>query len=365
MTHETPQPNPDRSREFFSALELLEQKLKIAHGISVDENSGLYRAAEIFYDSLYRPDKVIDENEIPESKDYPTRNLELASPLELRDGSGIPTFEEFSEVVTDAFIGRKTHKDAIPDRTNRTHKKSLYPEALDLVKTASGHAPTIIWTQGDEWEIGQTEPDDSKRPVSHEQLRKIIGAGLARIRRQLAEAALEALKPPTSEQDSKDPNNKQKPQVPIHEKVHDIFDVIAVRNKVNEETAKKIAEYFSAHGISKIIIIEDKLKNINDMKELLKAHGISVTGLWMRQEKYEDTEKPDDDDIVPVKDLADAIELIKKVNDKTEEASEETEEAKEKTGFLIDFDGVLSNHPVRKRLVFEEIISKLHENNWI
>lgn len=320
---------------------LLDKKLQIAMGIFIDVYGvgNISAAGGLLYDAVFHPDTVVEDRHIPLSERFPDRGEVLSRPLATLRTS-VPRREEFVELFRDTVT------------RDIDHQVVLYPGALEAVRSLACHGPLMIWTHGDmhgqpeqpihynrsELPEGEEVPFDFVQPAqagSYEQLKKIVGGGIATLRRELASRAMEAV-----------PEGSKKQRI-----LQNTIAVHASENKFSEQALAAVRDYFKKNNVQAIVVIEDKLSNIQALQKAIGS-DLTVRGLWVGQGKNGELDLPyDHDTVTKVATIRDAAAYV--------------EELDNTWGTLCDFDGVLSDHAARKQLYAEAVRKMFKDQGWI
>ena len=296
---------------------LVASKLQTARGIAVEEHqANVIVTANLFYDSVFDPENVVARYGLNASEKFPDRLDVLSSALQTVDKDAVPPKDEF---IAD-FVRVWTSEEI--------NKASLFPHALDVVRTMIDHGPMILWTQGDMYgATGAKKGFDFAPNGSFEQMKKIAGAGIGKIRREVAHASLIGAGAPN-----------------LHRKIQDTLTVVAAEDKFSDVALTKISAYLEKAGTQNVTIIDDWVKNIEKLAELLQRRGFTTHGIWVRQGRNGKHDMSYDPAI---------IEEVPSINAITPEILPE--------GYatICDFDDVLSNQSVRTKLQRDAVYSLL------
>lgn len=328
ITSELPQSHAELAREHDDAL--IRDKFQTSWGISIDQygKANLMAVADLFYDAVYNPGTVLQDRNIPHSEEFPSRNTMLSAPLNTLNAKTVPGRADFTELVRDT-ISRGITESGV-GRGGMRHGEVLYDEASQSIEALALHGPVAIWTEGDMYGqpakviFGKQQP---AMPGSLDQLRKMAGPVIGDVRRNVAKAALvNALATPES--GNRDVTG-MKPQ--------EIVMISASEDKFAPREVTRLADYFKNQEVNGVVVIEDRLSNIQKLLPLLETAGLHATAIWVRQGKYGQASDKEYDakQITETDTIAHVKELI--LN------------GPEKTGTIFDFDGVLSNQAARTK----------------
>lgn len=325
-THDLPLGDmpPAHEQSDSSARDFLREKFYTAFGVVLDKYgvSNTAETAELLFDALYARDIVVEAYDIPEDLRFPDRFTVLREKLPgLADT--VPAREEFVQAVNDMLT-----------RDQEIHEDSLYPSAKDTVKAMASKGPTVIWTAGDTH--GQPQSD---RPGSYEQLKKVAGAGIGAIRREIYHDQQAIAVGQVAAGDTNRP------------RLNDILTVAAAEDKFSPEIIERVVDYLHQQEITEVVVLEDRLAHIQRLLPLLDQHGIHGRGFWLRQGRHGEQAS----DIPPEITTFDSI----------EEVGQHIGGLDDDIGFVCDFDGVLSNQAKRKRLQADALYEMMKEHQWI
>lgn len=300
--------------------DLIAKKLLICRGVTTEQHGSpnVYRAAEILYASLYAPQEL--DTLVKPSDKFPDR-LDILKKQIVALREQIPEKKQFIERVRHAM-------------TNEVDfGKCLSEEAKDQFAKAMAKSEfTVIWTDGDMAGI-----PEKKFPGSKEQLKKIASAGFYnQERRKIAE---------TKGIDHKD-----------------VMSVMAAEGKM--KLIPMIVEEFVKKGITRIIIIEDRVKNITEAQKLIKESNsdMEVFPVWIRAGQYKNKIEPDksleqwEKEFHSIENIS---ELEKVLSDN------KVFENGVKVGSVFDLDGPLQNDDKRKEVQTQAVIEAIKNEGWI
>lgn len=299
---------------------LIASKLETVRGIAVDEyDTNLIATATLFYDAVFDPENVVTRYGLNASEEFPDRLDVLRAPLQTHSKDNAPAKDEF---IGD-FIRAWTSEEV--------NRASLYPGAHEALRTMMSHGPTVLWSQGDMYgAISRYNGFEHAPGGSFEQMKKIAGAGIGEIRREIARASLTGTGVPD-----------------LHRTLQDVLTVVTGEDKFSDIALTKILAYLERTGSRGATIIDDRVGNIEKLAGLLHRRGFGTRGIWMRQGRHGRQDIPYD---------ATLITEVSSIESITPTALTE--------GFatICDFDGVLSNQSVRKKLqgdaVYALLVSK-------
>jgi hypothetical protein len=320
----------------MSNAEAARELFLVCQGLQVDKGDGVGNVAanaQLLYDALYHKDIVVEAYEIAPDPRFPATLPLIKRPL-THVPKQVPERVEFIELVRDV--------------TTREidHESILYAGASDVIRemvSDGGHA--VIWTNGDHGDGPDVVPitehrenySVSQRPGSYEQLKKIVGGGFAKLRREEALARLatsgELLNPAT---------------------LRDVLVSFVSRDKFASQIMDDMAVHFTDRGVQDIVVLEDRADNLVRLKEEMTKRGIRVHGIVIRQGKHGlvgDTPEGMDE--------ADSLERARST------IAERYKDGGVSYGFVSDFDGVLSNQGQRRQLQADMVVAALAERRWI
>jgi|GEM_PF-3301641 len=315
-------PGSENKAEKENLNDLISEKFNACRGV-VSEQLGVtnvHKIAEYFYYSLYQPDKFGELDVKPDPK-FPQKLDNLQNPriLDESRNKNIPDKEEFIQEIRKAMT-RKTD-----------FESCLYEGALEQISNLTKMGPVIIWTKGDNIGIPEVAPG------SHEQVKKASAAGIGRLRSQL----------------SRETGRPRK----------EIISFAGSEDKL--ANLPEILKSFEEKEINEIVILEDTLKNLVAAAEIAKEAGFKVTPVWVRQgrEKDKTPREPNKN----LDDWANDFNAIKNIDElKTKLESLGFSESNEgKAGYIVDYDGVLSNDKKKQEIQAKMVVDALREKGWI
>ncbi len=300
--------------------DLIAEKLLISRGTTIEQfkSPNVYRAAEHLYAALYDPDSI--DNLITPSDKFPDRIAVLKkqltnAPLE------IPSKEEFIEKMRHAMVSEVEFG------------KCFSEEAQHQFRGVMGKSEhTVIWTDGD----AEGVPGHDL-PGSKEQLKKLAAAQFYnKARREIAQ-----------ERDVKHT---------------DVLSVVAIEGKM--KFIPVIVEKFVEKGIKKIIIIEDRVKNLVQAIDLIKKTNseMEIFSVWIRVGQW----KNKIEEGRTLEEWSAEFHVIGEIS-QLGQVLNENNVFKEgvKVGSIFDLDGPLHDDDIRKKLQTEAVIKVLMEKGWI
>jgi hypothetical protein len=278
----------------------------------------VYQSALNLYAALYSPEEI--DQLVDTSEKYPDRMPILKQRLSVKPEK-VPSREEFIEKVRHAMVSEVEFGECLSAEARKQ---------LKIVMDKSEH--TVIWTDGDSEGVPVYG-----LPGSKEQLKKIASAKFYNITRR--EIALE-----------KDLSRA------------DVLSVVAIEGKM--KSIPKIVEKFLEKKIKRIIIIEDRAKNLIEAMELIKqtSSEIEVFPVWIRSGQWKDKVEIGMDledskkELHAIGDIS-QLDTILQENNVFEEGI--------KIGSIFDLDGSLHSDEIRKKLQSEAVIKALIEKGWI
>lgn len=303
-------------------LTAVAEKFNACRGVVAEQYGviNVYKVAEYFYFTLYHPEEF-EGIEVPENPKFPNRSANLKKPTSI-------SAEEFPN--KDEFIKKIRH--AMTQET--AFDEALFPGALEELEKMMEMGPVNIWTKGDN--AGLTI-DEEKLPGSAEQLKKTAKAGLNELRKKIA---------------SKTGKTKQ-----------EILRVTAAENK--KEIIPEMLKQFSEKGISRVIVLEDNLKNlVAFVDEAGKHEDIKVTPIWVRQgaRKNKFPKEPAKSEEEWEREY-NAIDSITETVQKIKELGISNEN--ELLGFIVDYDDVLSDDRKKQAKQAAAVLQALESKGWI
>lgn len=296
---------------------LVAKKLQTVRGIAIDEyDANVIATANLFYDAVFDPEEVVARYGVNGSEKFPDRLETLQTSLQTVDKDKIPSKDEF---VT-GFVRAWTSEDI--------NKKSLYPGALDAVRIMIGHGPMIVWTQGDMYGATGTKKGFDQAPNgSFEQIKKIAGGGIGKVRREIARASLEGAG-----------------ATDLQRKIQDSLTVAASEDKFSDVVLTRMSAYLEKTGSRNVTIIDDRVKNIEKLAELLQRRGFTTRGIWVRQGRNGNQDVPYDHAAIT------ELSSIESITPDVLPAGSAT---------ICDFDDVLSNQSIRTKMQRDAVYSLL------
>ncbi len=305
-------PHPDR--------DLIAEKLLISRATTTErfKSPNVYRAAEHLYAALYHPEDI-DSLVEPNDK-FPDRLDILKKPLS-KNPLTIPSKEEFIAMLRHAMVSEVEFGECLSDDAQ---------SQLRYVMEKSEH--TVIWTDGDA--EGVSEYD---LPGSKEQLKKLAAAQVYnRMRRDIAQ--------------ERGVDHK------------DVLSVIAIEGKM--KFIPELVEKFKEEEIRRIVIIEDRVKNLVQAMGLIRetAPEMEVFPIWVRVGQFKDKGEAGktidewEKELHALSDISGLSELLEQNN---------IFETGIRVASVFDLDGPLHDDDKRKKLQTEAVIRMLGENGWI
>ena len=204
-------------------------------------------------------------------------------------------------------------------------------DQLQQVMERSEH--TVIWTDGD----GVGVPSQ-KLPGSKEQIKKLASAQIFnKFRRSIA----------------------QEKGVDYKE----VLSVVAQEGKI--KFIPEIMERFLAKGISRAVIVEDRMKNLVKAMDIIRKEypQIGVFPVWIRIDDREKNKFNSEKTLGEWTEELHAIDDIAKLMQTLQDCNVFEDDIK--VGSIFDFDGPLNDDYKRKDLQIEIVIKTLQKNNWI
>ncbi len=300
--------------------DLIASKFLISKAVTTEKyrSPNVYQSAVNLYAALYKPEEI-DQLVNPNEK-YPDRIPTLKQQLSVKPVT-VPSREEFIEKVRHATVSEVEFGECLSAEARKQ---------LRWVMNKSEH--TVIWTDGD----GEGVPE-YKLPGSKEQLKKLAAAQFYNnIRREIA----------------------QKKEL-LHA---DVLSIVAIEGKM--KFIPKVVERFLEKEIKRIIIIEDRVKNLVDVIELIKqtAPEMKIFPVWVRVGQWKNKIEAGMNLENCIKELH-AISNISQLTTILEENNIFKEGVR--VGSIFDLDGPLHDDDIRKKLQAEAVIKALIEKGWI
>lgn len=317
---------PGRQNEIVNAKEhpkhpdhdLIAEKILICRAATAEQfgSTNIHQAAENLYASLYHPENI--DSLIKSNEKYPDRMDSLKKTLSSKPEK-IPTKEEFIAAVRHAMIKDVDFSQCFSEEA----KKQLY-DVMEKSET------TTIWTDGDVFGVPEYQ-----LPGSYEQLLKIgIAKFFNQMRREIAKKR------------------------GIDHK--DVLSVLATEGKM--KFIPDLIEKFRERGIEKVIIIEDRIKNLSQAIDLINqwGFGMEIFPVWVNQGQFKNELGGSDEEMLK------SICIISNISELTSALETRMVFSKEKkVGTIFDMDGVLSDDAVRKEVQTDAVINALLEKRWI
>jgi hypothetical protein len=298
------------------AYDLFSEKLLISRATTTEQfgSPNVYKAAEHLYAALYSPDKI-DSLIIPNEK-FPDRITVLKKAFAI-PSQQIPSKEEFILKVRHAMVSEVNFGECVSAEARQA--------IFDVMSISE---QTVIWTDGDAAGV-----PEHNLPGTREQLHKIAAAKVFNQMRQ--DIAAER-------------GNDRR----------DVLSVVAVEGKMKFIPA--IVHNFREKGINKIIIADDRAKNLLAALELIRqTDDMDTFPVWIRQGMYknklEGRTEEELQSLHPINSIGDLRRLLEE--NKVFENS--------KVGSIFDFDGVLSDDDKRKELQTKAVYDALKEKGWL
>ncbi|MFA7308227.1 MAG: hypothetical protein WC026_16330 [Hyphomicrobium sp.] len=297
---------------------LVAEKILICRAATAERfgSTNVYQAAENLYAALYQPETI--DSLIKPNEKYPDRLDSLKKTLSSKSEK-IPTKEEFIATVRHAMIKDVDFSKCFPEEA----KKQLYA-VMEKSET------TIIWTDGDVFGVLEYQ-----LPGSYEQILKIgMAKFFNKMRREIAKKR---------EVDHKD-----------------VLSILATEGKM--KFIPGLIEKFRERGIEKIIIIEDRMKNLSQAIGLMNQGGLGmeIFPVLVNQGQFKNELGGSDEEMLK------SICIISNISELTSALETKGVFSKEKkVGTIFDMDGVLSDDDVRKKIQTDAVINALQEKSWI
>lgn len=313
-----------------STTGLLDAKFRAAYDIGYAFLGGASPAglSAVLYGALYAPEwtAATFADYIGDDVDM---HAAVSTPIHREFGS-IPDPQEFDTRIRDAIT------------RSIDHRACLYPSSQDVILAMATKGPTAFWTQGD-------MSGDGLMPGSYEQIKKIAGAGAAEIRTRalLARAALVL-------------NSDEKVLPRLSLARNDALTVVAAEDKFSDDSISRLVSFFEPQGVSRLVILEDRLPNLERIQDEMRGYGFDTCGIWVQQGKYNSGRSSSAElngrsehraSMAAVSEIGQVLGFI------------DTEPYG--TGFICDFDGVFSDGERRLQLQSAAVRAMLTENNWL
>lgn len=296
---------------------LVAEKILICRAATIEQfgSPNVYRAIENLYISLYDSENIGEL--IRPNEKYPDRMDILKKHLSVKLEK-IPNKEEFIAKIRRAMTREVDFEKCFTEEA----KKQFY-NVMDKSET------TVVWTDGDA--LGVPE---YKLPGSYEQICRIGSAKFFnQMRRKIA----------------------QKRGVDRR----DVLSIVAVEGKM--KFIPKLMEDFKKRGIEKVIIIEDRVRNLNLAIDLArKNQDMEFFPVWVRQGQHRDNMEGKSEEALasfhPINNISELMPLMEVNRVFSEE---------KKVGTIFDMDGVLSDDDIRKKIQTEAVIKILQKKGWV
>lgn len=307
--------------EKISNVELFREKLFSAWGSARDQFGvpNNYRFAEIFYDSLYNPISI-KEDEVVDRPGF-DRKKYLISTIDLGEHI-VPGSEEFILAMRRAMTsGTKSYE-------------CLYDGAMDALREMAEYGPIKIWTRGDM--NGVMDKESGKfYPGSREQIKKSAVAGIGKLRKEI----------------EKEKSTSRK----------DIIEVVASEDKL--PSIPKIVEEYKTKGIARVFLLDDQLGNIQKaIREASTVDGVEVVPIWVRQGIAKNKIPKNSEKTLG--ELAGEYNAVDSIKDVIKRVRELRISEDEKNGFIVDYDEVIASDEKRKDEQLIAVRNVLKEKGW-
>lgn len=292
-------------------------------------SANLHASADYLYRVLFEPqqlESVLAELKIKNSAQFPNKVQRFKTSLVPVSLTEIPSKDQFIKVVVTAFI------------KGTDFEACLYPGARQLLEDMIQAGPVRIWTAGDMHGV-----PEAGIPGSKEQLKKLALAGINQVRNKVAKELLQR-----SGLAAKDQKNYKMLRT-------EGLQVRAAEDKF--ALLENMAHEFESLQVHNIVIVEDRLKNLVKAVEIIqnKAPDLNLHPVWLRQGIHE---KSSSEGIEPPPEIYQVSSL--------DELSRHLRiDATQHTGFIVDYDGVLSDDLKRQELQNTAVYRALQEKNWV
>jgi hypothetical protein len=298
-----------KNEKNINDYELIKKKYLISR-FATGERLGaqnIYQAAINLYAALYDQDGV--DELIDKSEKFPER-IDIMKTAVGGSPKRIPDKEEFIAEIRRVLTRGVNYEEAVSEES----KKQLF----DIMRKC---VHTVIWTDGDT--LGVPEKG---LPGSREQLYKMGSTKFYNKMRQ--EIAKE--------------KNQERGEV---------MSVISVEGKMKR--VLDIVEKFLKMGIENVIIIEDRIKNIEDARQIILENS-TLNVLSVLVQKDNSISEIEDQDVHVINKFSEAGKIL-----------EDSIDFVKKVGAIIDLDGVISDDEVRRDLQADALIKSFQEKGWI
>ncbi len=305
-------------------------------------SANVYASGEALYWLIFdhgNVEALITELNITYDEKFPKKLDRLRKNLLVPNGVKLPSKEDFIKMVLKAFTD------------GEDVRASLYPQAREALETIMLQGPVRIWTAGD---MEGVTWEELTIPGSKEQLTKVGKSRISTVRNKVAKVLQSDSRVTDLEKGGKIDRTKYR-----QDRTH-LFSIRAAENKIN--LLPEIAREFSEMGVEKLAIIEDRLENLEKARAKLKETGLpeeSLNLVWVRQGIYKDSipkylngQVPSD--IHSVSNLSELKQYVTTVTERNE-----------KPGFVVDFDGVLSDDEKRQELQNGAVYAACQERGWV
>jgi hypothetical protein len=308
------------SKKIHPDYGLITEKLLISRFSTTEQfgSPNIYKTAELLFASLYSPEDI--DALVKPSPKFPDR-MEIMKKSLSKAIQEIPNKEEFIKEIRHTMTNEVDFGECLSEEAKKQFKKVLEKSE-----------ETVIWTDGDS--LGVPEKN---LPGSKEQLKKIASAKFYnQTRREVAK--------------EKGMDHK------------DVLSIAAIEGKI--ELIPQIVENFKKRGISKMIIVEDRIKNIVNAIKLIKEtdENMQVFPVWIRVGMYKNKKEEGRNLEEWARELH-AIENISELENILENNS--VFENNVKVGSVFDLDGPLHDDDKRKEIQTKAVVEKLKKLNWI
>ena len=307
-------------KEKHSDYDLIAEKLIISRATTTEQfgSPNVYRAAQHLYAALYHPENI--DNLIAPNEKYPNRMQILKQELSLVP-KVVPSEDEFVAKVRHAMVSEVNFGECMSEEARK-----------QLREVMEKSEQTFIWTDGD----GEGVPEYNL-PGSKEQLKKLATAQLYnKVRREIA---------------------KERDVKPA-----DVLSVIAIEGKM--KFISMIVEEFEKKGVTKMVIVEDRVKNLVKALELIKktSQNMEVFPVWIQVGQYKNkieegkTLEEWERDFHAITDVSQLMQTLENGRVFEEDV---------RVGSVFDLDGPLHDDDKRIQLQTKAVIKKLEDNGWI
>lgn len=309
---------PMERSEDFQDRNLVAEKIIISRAAATERlgSANIHLTAENLYGSLYEPDKASDLAD--QNPEYPDRMDVLSAHLHSKPES-IPSKEEFIAVVKHALTREVDFKECFSEVAKEQFYNAMAKSEM-----------TVLWTEGDD-----TGVPERGFPGSHEQIIKVANVGFFnKMRREIA---------------------KNRGGVASCE----VLSVVATEKKMR--FIPKIVEKFERRGVERVVIVEDRLKNLIEAENIIqKLSKMETFPVLIKKGFLKENQGEKFAGTTHALHNLDGIQGLMLLLD-----AEGVFADNKKIGAIFDMDGVLSDDSVRKKLQADAVIDALKKKGWV